>query len=161
VNRKAQARRETRTDRERQRSSARDDLRGTGRQAGTRRTADLCSLFTVHHRWPPTSTQRNHGSRPVSTDFCNKIGTFRTSRHIRLGSVMARHAGKSPDGLGLERNGTTADRGGVRRSLFNELSIEVNLVSSLVSRPFITAKRTIADTEAASATFSRVVRLTG
>ena len=25
-----------------------------------------------------TSTQRNHASWPLSTDFCNKIGTFRT-----------------------------------------------------------------------------------
>ena len=38
----------------------------------------LVTLQTAHHGSTSprfASTQRNHGSRPVSTDFCNKIGT--------------------------------------------------------------------------------------
>src|ERR1700720_1969652 len=41
----------------------------------------LFTLQTAHHGSTPprfASTQRNHASRPVSTDFCNKIGTSRT-----------------------------------------------------------------------------------
>jgi hypothetical protein len=41
----------------------------------------LVTLQTAHHGSTSpriASTQRNHASRPVSTDFCNKIGTFRT-----------------------------------------------------------------------------------
>src|ERR1700733_4419867 len=41
----------------------------------------LVILQTAHHGSTSprfASTQRNHGSRPVSTDFCNKIGTFQT-----------------------------------------------------------------------------------
>src|SRR3974390_2921029 len=37
----------------------------------------LVTLQTAHHRSTPrrfASTQRNHRSRLVSTDFCNKIG---------------------------------------------------------------------------------------
>src|ERR1700722_2223939 len=46
----------------------------------------LVILQTAHHGSTSprfASTQRNHGSRPVSTDFCNKIGTFRTWRDVR------------------------------------------------------------------------------
>src|ERR1700730_5199676 len=41
----------------------------------------LVILQTAHHGSTSprfASTQRNHGSPPISTDFCNKIGTFRT-----------------------------------------------------------------------------------
>src|SRR6267142_3812470 len=43
----------------------------------------LVTLQTAHHGSTSpriTSTQRNHGSRPVSTDFCNKICHERTFR---------------------------------------------------------------------------------
>src|SRR6266545_4018830 len=43
----------------------------------------LVTLQTAHHGSTSpriASTQRNHASRPVSTDFCNKIGTKRTCR---------------------------------------------------------------------------------
>src|ERR1700676_2204761 len=39
----------------------------------------LVTLQPAHHALPSprfVSTQRNHGSPPISTDFCNKIGTF-------------------------------------------------------------------------------------
>jgi hypothetical protein len=39
----------------------------------------LVTLQTAHHGSTSprfASTQRNHGSGPASTDFCNKIGTF-------------------------------------------------------------------------------------
>ena len=51
----------------------------------------LVTLQTAHHGSTSprfASTQRNHGSQPISTDFCNKIGTFRTSSDVRLESVM-------------------------------------------------------------------------
>src|ERR1700720_3039421 len=41
----------------------------------------LVTLQTAHHGSTSprfASTQRNHGSMPVSTDFCNKIGTLQT-----------------------------------------------------------------------------------
>src|ERR1700733_8465207 len=41
----------------------------------------LVTLQTAHHGSTSprfASTQRNHGWSPVSTDFCNKIGTKRT-----------------------------------------------------------------------------------
>src|ERR1700684_2744211 len=47
----------------------------------------LVTLQTAHHGSTSprfASTQRNHGSRPVSTDFCNKIGHKRTSSPNRL-----------------------------------------------------------------------------
>jgi hypothetical protein len=40
----------------------------------------LFTLQTAHHGSTSprfASAQRNHGSRPFSTDFCNKIGTKR------------------------------------------------------------------------------------
>src|SRR5438874_11102548 len=43
----------------------------------------LVTLQTAHHGSTSpriASTQRNHASRPVSTDFCNKIGRLRTLR---------------------------------------------------------------------------------
>src|SRR5580765_7467952 len=43
----------------------------------------LVTLQTAHHGSTSprfASTQRNHASWPLSTDFCNKIGTFRTCR---------------------------------------------------------------------------------
>src|ERR1700744_3082658 len=43
----------------------------------------LVTLQTAHHGSTSprfASTQRNHASWPVSTDFCNKIGTFETCR---------------------------------------------------------------------------------
>jgi NTE family protein len=43
----------------------------------------LVTLQTAHHGSTSpriASAQRNHGSWPASTDFCNKIGTKRTSR---------------------------------------------------------------------------------
>src|SRR5271154_5339029 len=50
----------------------------------------LVTLQTAHHRSTSprfASTQRNHGSRPVSTDFCNKIGQHRKSRPHSITSV--------------------------------------------------------------------------
>src|SRR5580692_1644223 len=41
----------------------------------------LVTLQMAHHGSTSprfASTKRNHASRPLSTDFCNKIGTFRT-----------------------------------------------------------------------------------
>src|SRR6185369_14538391 len=55
----------------------------------------LVILQTAHHGSTSprfASTQRNHASRPVSTDFCNKIGTFQTCRPILKMSV---HRGRS------------------------------------------------------------------
>src|SRR5260370_16499616 len=43
----------------------------------------LVTLQTAHHGSTSprsASTQRNHASWPLSTDFCNKIGTFATCR---------------------------------------------------------------------------------
>src|ERR1700712_2018167 len=51
----------------------------------------LVTLQTAHHGSTSprfASTQRNHGSRPVSTDFCNKIGTKRTWRGSLTMSVI-------------------------------------------------------------------------
>jgi hypothetical protein len=51
----------------------------------------LVTLQTAHHgsTLPRiASTQRNHASRPVSTDFCNNIGTFRTWRPWCLMSAV-------------------------------------------------------------------------
>jgi hypothetical protein len=51
----------------------------------------LVTPQTAHHGSTPSriaSTQRNHASQPVSTDFCNKIGTFRTSRPCLVMSVI-------------------------------------------------------------------------
>jgi hypothetical protein len=63
-------------DRAQRRSSAQGDLRGPHHQDEIRRTADL-GLFRrpIMDRPRRDSRQgkRNHGSRPVSTDFCNKI----------------------------------------------------------------------------------------
>src|SRR5712664_4417098 len=42
----------------------------------------LVTLQTAHHGSTSprfASAERNHGSRPISTDFCNKIGTKRRS----------------------------------------------------------------------------------
>jgi len=50
----------------------------------------LVTLQTAHHRSTPrrfASTQRNHRSRRVSTDFCNKIGPEQTRRRAPLMSV--------------------------------------------------------------------------
>src|SRR5664279_5903972 len=50
----------------------------------------LVTLQTAHHGSTSpriASTQRNHASRPVSTDFCNKIGTFETCRPDLSNSV--------------------------------------------------------------------------
>src|SRR5207344_1014594 len=44
----------------------------------------LVTLQTAHHGSTSprfASTQRNHGSRSVSTDFCNKIGHKATWKH--------------------------------------------------------------------------------
>src|SRR5512136_430770 len=51
----------------------------------------LVTLQTAHHR--STSPRfalaiRNHASRPVSTDFCHKIGTFRPCRDFRVESAL-------------------------------------------------------------------------
>src|SRR5271165_6168943 len=46
----------------------------------------LVTLQTAHHGSTPprfASTQRNHRSSSISTDFCNKIGTKRTNRDVR------------------------------------------------------------------------------
>src|SRR5476651_1396776 len=51
----------------------------------------LLALQTAHHGSTSprfVSTQRNHGSRSVSTDFCNKIGTKRTWGGVCYESVM-------------------------------------------------------------------------
>src|SRR5712675_1366198 len=47
----------------------------------------LVTLQTAHHGSTSpriASTQRNHASRPVSTDFCNKICQTQTSRMTPL-----------------------------------------------------------------------------
>src|SRR4029077_10134401 len=46
----------------------------------------LVTLQTAHHGSTSlrfASTQPNHASWPLSTDFCNKIGTKRTSSNVR------------------------------------------------------------------------------
>src|SRR5580704_13873363 len=51
----------------------------------------LVTLQTAHHGSTSpriASTQRNHASRPVSTDFCSKIGTNRTSPFNRRRSAF-------------------------------------------------------------------------
>src|SRR5215211_785818 len=51
----------------------------------------LVLLQPTHHgSFPPltASTSGNHCSRKPSTDFCNKIGTFRTSRDVRRESAI-------------------------------------------------------------------------
>src|SRR3954451_19728246 len=51
----------------------------------------LVTLQTAHHGSTSprfASTQRNHASRHVSTDFCNKICTFRTCRDFRVESAF-------------------------------------------------------------------------
>src|SRR5208282_1672351 len=51
----------------------------------------LVTLQTAHHGSTPprfASTQRNHRSSSISTDFCNKIGTKQTWRSVRLESGM-------------------------------------------------------------------------
>src|SRR5450631_4644267 len=51
----------------------------------------LILLQPTHHgSFPPltASTSGNHCSRKPSTDFCNKIGTSRTSRDVRLESAF-------------------------------------------------------------------------
>src|SRR5467141_4689921 len=51
----------------------------------------LILLQPTHHGpFPPltASTSGNHCSRKPSTDFCNKIGTKRTWRDVRLESVV-------------------------------------------------------------------------
>src|SRR3984957_21317584 len=54
----------------------------------------LVTLQTAHHGSTSprfASTQRNHGWSPVSTDFCNKIGTKPTCRcSRRMSAVMGR-----------------------------------------------------------------------
>src|ERR1700730_3485577 len=50
----------------------------------------LVTLQTAHHGSTSpriASTQRNHASRSVSTDFCNKICHFRTCRRTLRMSV--------------------------------------------------------------------------
>src|SRR5262245_6689959 len=50
----------------------------------------LALLQPPHHRPPPqriVSERRNHPPHKPSTTFCNKIGTSRTSRDVRLGSA--------------------------------------------------------------------------
>jgi hypothetical protein len=44
-----------------------------------------------HHRAPPQKTvlqTQNHRSPKASTDFCNKIGTNRTSRNVRCSAAI-------------------------------------------------------------------------
>src|SRR5271154_1745706 len=62
----------------------------------------LVTLQTAHHGSTSprfASTQRNHASRQVSTDFCNKIGTFRT---CRLSCPMSAFEGRADLGAGSE-----------------------------------------------------------
>jgi hypothetical protein len=66
-----------------QRSAERDDPQGPRHQAETNRKT---VVEAPHHVPLPsriTPPQRNHRPQPSSTDFCNKIGTKRTSRHVR------------------------------------------------------------------------------
>src|SRR5471032_220714 len=59
----------------------------------------LLALQTAHHGSTSprfVSTQPNHGSPSVSTDFCNKIGTKRTSRACR---TMSGNEGKAEVGF--------------------------------------------------------------
>src|SRR5208282_3273141 len=59
----------------------------------------LVTLQTAHHGSTPprfASTQRNHRSSSISTDFCNKIGTFRTWPGR---SAMSTHGGKAEVGI--------------------------------------------------------------
>src|SRR5580765_1660450 len=51
----------------------------------------LVTLQTAHHGSTSSrfaSTLRNHASWPLSTDFCNKIGTKRKWRDVRLSSAV-------------------------------------------------------------------------
>src|SRR5438552_4426758 len=53
----------------------------------------LFALQASHHGLPPprfASARWNHGSPQASTDFCNKIGTFRTNCTVRMMSVVRR-----------------------------------------------------------------------
>src|ERR1700752_3781358 len=57
----------------------------------------LITLQTAHHGLTPprfASTERNHGLRPVSTDFCNKIGQKQTSfdQVVRAGKQRQRYS---------------------------------------------------------------------
>src|SRR6188472_2658699 len=61
----------------------------------------LVTLQTAHHGSTSpriASTQRNHASRPVSTDFCNKIGTKRTYLGGLTMSAFAGEADIPPQG---------------------------------------------------------------
>src|ERR1700722_655328 len=56
----------------------------------------LVTLQTAHHGSTSprfASTQPNHGSRPVSTDFCNKIGPWRTSVAIYMMATRSLSSG--------------------------------------------------------------------
>src|SRR4029450_5845753 len=55
----------------------------------------LVTLQTAHHGSTSprmASPQRNHASRPVSTDFCNKIGHKRTHA-LQQTSLLLNHLG--------------------------------------------------------------------
>src|ERR1700730_10852968 len=56
-----------------------------------------------HHCAPPQKTvlqTRNHRSTHASTDFCNKIGTKRTSRNVRCSSAIMGKADIEQTALG-------------------------------------------------------------
>src|SRR5882757_5764449 len=66
----------------------------------------LVTLQTAHHGSTSpriASTQRNHASRPVSTDFCNKIGAKRTYAMTSAVGEIERN-GKNPSTSDRNRN---------------------------------------------------------
>src|SRR5262245_798428 len=73
----------------------------------------LLVLQPPHHRSPPqriVSERRNHRSQKPSTAFCNKIGTSRTSRDVRLESANGRFCCKSLFALAIKISfGCTGD----------------------------------------------------
>src|ERR1700731_3212436 len=63
----------------------------------------LVTLQTAHHGSTSprfASTQPNHGSRPVSTDFCNKIGIWPTcSAALAESAIGAKRICRGRDAL--------------------------------------------------------------
>jgi transposase-like protein len=83
------ARFEARTDREKYRSFEPDDLRESRRQDEEQLT--LVTHQAAHQGSTSSriaSTQRNHASRSVSTDFYNKIGQQRTHALQQIASLF-------------------------------------------------------------------------
>src|SRR5229473_2171395 len=70
----------------------------------------LVTLQTAHHGSTSprfASAERNHGSRPISTDFCNKIGTFRKCCDVRFTAVIGGKADMAGPVAGTTRSRMT------------------------------------------------------